>query len=129
LVFLSHLQRKSTKKHEHKTNLMADEEIKTAEPGTEGSDLDQNELAHSIIEALLDHTRVVSDLIALMAQALDQDTTRALTLTPQWQAYLESRRRMETTREEVERFVVALKENKPQMNADLHGLDSDRPDL
>ena len=108
---------------------MADEEIKTAEPGTEGSDLDQNELAHSIIEALLDHTRVVSDLIALMAQALDQDTTRALTLTPQWQAYLESRRRMETTREEVERFVVALKENKPQMNADLHGLDSDRPDL
>src|SRR5881628_1161087 len=76
---------------------------------------DKNELAHSIIEALLDHTRVVSDLIALMAQALDQDTTRALTLTPQWQSYLESRRRMETTRAEVEKFVVALKENKPQM--------------
>lgn len=41
-------------------------------------DLDQSELAHSIIESLLDHTRVVSDLIALMAQALDQDTTKAL---------------------------------------------------
>src|SRR2546429_886072 len=82
---------------------MTDDETKTVESKIE--DLDQNELAHSIIEALLDHTRVVSDLIALMAQALDQDTTRALTLTPQWQAYLESRRRMETTRAQVEQFV------------------------
>jgi len=70
---------------------------------------EQNELAHSIIEALLDHTRVVSDLIALMAQALDQETAKALTLTPQWQAYLESRRRMETTRTEVETFVEMIK--------------------
>ena len=69
---------------------------------------DQNELAHSIIEALLDHTRVVSDLIALMAQALDDDTQKALTQTPQWQAYLESRRQMETTRAEVEKFVGAF---------------------
>ena len=38
---------------------------------------EQDELAHSIIEALLDHTRVVSDLIALMAQALDDDTQKA----------------------------------------------------
>jgi len=65
-------------------------------------------LAHSIIESLLDHTRVVSDLIALMAQALDQDTTRALTLTPQWQAYLESRRRMERTRDEVQKFTDTM---------------------
>ena len=74
-----------------------------------GADLTPIELAHSIIESLLDHTRVVSDLIALMAQALDQDTTKALTLTPQWQAYLESRRRMEQTREEVEKFVKMMK--------------------
>jgi hypothetical protein len=72
-------------------------------------DLDQSELAHSIIESLLDHTRVVSDLIALMAQALDQDTTKALTQTPQWQAYLESRRRMEGTRADVERFAGLIK--------------------
>jgi len=70
---------------------------------------DQNELAHSIIEALLDHTRVVSDLIALMAQALDEDTQKALTQTPQWQAYLESRRQMETTRTEVDKFVEMMK--------------------
>jgi len=88
---------------------MADEQIKTAEPTPEESDLDQNELAHSIIESLLDHTRVVSDLIALMAQALDEDTTKALTMTPQWQAYLESRRRMETTRAEVEKFAEIRK--------------------
>lgn len=72
-------------------------------------DLDQAELAHSIIESLLDHTRVVSDLIALMAQALDQDTTKALTLTAQWQAYLESRRQMERTRADVEKFVETMK--------------------
>jgi hypothetical protein len=69
---------------------------------------DQVELAHSIIEALLDHTRVVSDLIALMAQALDQDTAKALTQTPQWQAYLESRRQMETTRTDVDKFVESF---------------------
>jgi hypothetical protein len=70
---------------------------------------EQSELAHSIIEALLDHTRVVSDLIALMAQALDDDTQKALTQTPQWQAYLESRRQIEQTREEVEKFVEMMK--------------------
>ena len=70
----------------------------------------QSELAHSIIEALLDHTRVVSDLIALMAQALDQETAKALTQTPQWQAYLESRRRMETTRTDVDKFVAMVKQ-------------------
>ena len=73
-------------------------------------DLTPTELAHSIIESLLDHTAVVSDLSALMAQALDQDTTKALTLTPQWQAYLESRRRMEKTRVEVEEFVGLMKD-------------------
>jgi len=81
---------------------MSDEQTKS-EPS---ADL---ELAHAIIESLLEHTTVVSDLIALMAQALDPDTTKALTLTPQWQAYLESRRRLESTRAEVEKFVELYK--------------------
>jgi hypothetical protein len=85
---------------------MSDEQTKS-EPNAE---LDQSELAHSIIESLLEHTTVVSDLIALMAQALDPDTTKALTLTPQWQAYLESRRRMEQTRTDVEQFVANLRQ-------------------
>jgi biotin synthase-related radical SAM superfamily protein len=88
---------------------MTDEPTNTAE--ADPPDLNQAVLARSIIESLLDHTRVVSDLIAVMAQALDQDTTKALTLTAQWQAYLESRRRMERTREEVEKFVAMMKKS------------------
>ena len=85
---------------------MSDEQPESAQT----AELDQSELAHAIIESLLEHTTVVSDLIALMAQALDPDTTKALTLTPQWQAYLESRRRMEKTRTDVERFVAHLRQ-------------------
>lgn len=86
---------------------MTDEQINNAE--SEAPELDQADLAHSIIESLLEHTRVVSDLIAIMAQALDQDTTKALTLTAQWQSYLESRRKMEHTREDVEKFAEMMK--------------------
>ena len=82
------------------------------QPNTEApaGDHEQSELAHSIIESLLEHTRVVSDLIAVMAQALDSDTTKALTQTAQWQAYLESRRKMEHTREDVEKFANEMKQ-------------------
>jgi len=75
------------------------------------SDLDQEQarLAYSIIESLLEHIRVVSDLIALMAQTLDQDTTKALTQTPVWTAYLDSRRALERTRADVEKFAEILK--------------------
>lgn len=74
-------------------------------------DLDQEQarLAYTIIESLLEHTRVVSDLIALMAQTLDQDTTKALTQTPVWTAYLDSRRAMERTRAEVEKLAEIMK--------------------
>jgi len=87
---------------------MADKNV-NSEPDSVESEFTQAELAHSIIESLLDHTRVVSDLIALMAQALDQETTKALVLTPQWNAYLESRRKLESTRSDVEKFVEAVK--------------------
>ena len=74
-------------------------------------DLDQEQarLAYSIIESLLEHTRVVSDLIALMAQTLDEDTTKALTQTPVWTAYLDSRRAMERTRADIEKFAEIMK--------------------
>jgi len=74
-------------------------------------DLDQEQarLAYTIIESLLEHTRVVSDLIALMAQTLDQDTTKALTQTPVWTAYLDSRRALERTRGDVEKFAQIMK--------------------
>jgi hypothetical protein len=72
-------------------------------------DLEQARLAHSIIENLIEHTRVVSDLIAMMAQVLDADTTKALTQTPTWTAYLDSRRALEKTKADVERFAEVLK--------------------
>lgn len=89
-------------------NEMAEVEDKTLQTSDDG--LTSTELAHSIIESLLEHTRVVSDLIAVMAQALDEDTQKALTQTAQWQAYLESRRRLETTRGEVEKFAELMKD-------------------
>ena len=66
-------------------------------------------LAYSIIERLIEHNRVVSDLIAMMAQVLDEDTTKALTQTPTWTAYLDSRRALEKTRADVETFAEILK--------------------
>ena len=83
------------------------------ESQTRDLDYEQAHLAYSIIESLIEHTRVVSDLIAMMAQVLDEDTTKALTQTPTWTAYLDSRRTMEKTREDVERFAEILKQLKP----------------
>jgi hypothetical protein len=74
---------------------------------------EQAQLAYSIIENLIEHTRIVSDLIALMAQVLDEDTTRALTQTPTWTAYLDSRRSMERTKTDIEKFAEILKRLKP----------------
>jgi len=76
---------------------------------TRDPDFEQARLAYSIIEALLEHTAVLSDLVALLAQVIDEDTTRALTQTPNWAAYLESRRRMERTRADVKKFADQMK--------------------
>jgi hypothetical protein len=81
--------------------------------GIRDLDFEQARLAYSIIESLIEHTRVVSDLIAMMAQVLDADTTRALTQTPTWTAYLDSRRALEQTRADVERFAEVLNQLKP----------------
>ena len=83
----------------------------TGSAGASPRDLDfqQARLAYAIIQSLLEHTRVISDLIALMAQVIDEDTTKALTNTPHWQAYLESRRMMERTRADVEKFTEIMK--------------------
>ena len=78
--------------------------------GARDLDYARARLAYSIIESLLEHTAVISDLIALMAQTLDEDTTKALTNTPHWKAYLDSRRAMERTREEIEKFTEIMKQ-------------------
>jgi hypothetical protein len=83
----------------------------------EDLDFQQARLAYSIIERLIEHNRVVSDLIAMMAQVLDEDTTKALTQTPTWTAYLDSRRALEKTRADVETFAEILKD----LATDDHG--------
>jgi hypothetical protein len=65
---------------------------------------EQARLAYTIIQALLEHTRVTQDLVALMAQALSDETQEALVNTPHWTAYMDSRRVLERTRADVERF-------------------------
>jgi hypothetical protein len=80
----------------------------------EDLDYAQAQLAYSIIQNLIEHTRVVSDLIAMMAQVLDEDTTKALTQTPTWTAYLDSRRALEKTRNDVEKFAELLKALGPE---------------
>jgi hypothetical protein len=86
---------------------VSEESSQTARP--RDLDFEQARLAYSIIESLLEHTSVVSDLIALMAQVLDEETTKALTNTPYWKAYLDSRRTMEKTRADLEKFVEMMK--------------------
>ena len=75
----------------------------------EDIDYQQAQLAYSIIERLIEHNRIVSDLVATMAQVLDEDTTKALTQTPTWAAYLDSRRTLEQTKADVEKFAEILK--------------------
>ena len=87
---------------------MTDEASQQQARPAQDLNFEQARLAYSIIESLLEHTRVVSDLIALMAQALDEETTKALTQTPHWTAYLESRRAMERTRTEIEQFTQIM---------------------
>ena len=86
-------------------------EIPSDAEAQQSQDLDpaQARLAYSIISDLLDHTRVVSDLVALMAQVIDEETQEALTNTPVWTAYLDSRRAMERTKENVEKFTEVIK--------------------
>lgn len=78
---------------------------------------EQARLAYSIIENLVEHTRVVSDLIAVMAQVLDEETTKALTQTPTWSAYLDSRRALAKTKEDIEKFASVLKELQPDTDS------------
>jgi len=81
----------------------AGEEEKDAGP-RQGLAYEQARLAYTIINALLEHTRVTQDLVALMAQVLSEETQEALVNTPHWAAYLDSRRVLERTRADVETF-------------------------
>jgi hypothetical protein len=66
-------------------------------------------LAYTIIESLLRSQEAMSDLLALMAQVIDEDVTKALTITSEWERYLEAKRELEITKQQIELFVEELK--------------------
>jgi hypothetical protein len=75
------------------------------------SDLDEPnaKLAYTIIQSLLDSHEALSDLLVVMSHALDEDVLKALTGTNEWQRYLESKRNLETTRAQIEKFTAELR--------------------
>ena len=72
-------------------------------------DLPNAKLAYTIIQSLLDGHEALSDLLVLMSHALDEDTLKALTMTGEWEKYLESKRGLENTKLQIERFTEELK--------------------
>jgi len=72
-------------------------------------DLPNAKLAYSIIQSLLDGHEALSDLLVVMSHALDEDTLKALTMTGEWEKYLESKRILENTKVQVEKFVDELR--------------------
>lgn len=72
-------------------------------------DLPNAKLAYTIIQSLLDGHEALSDLLVLMSHALDEDVLKALTNTGEWQKYLESKRTLEGTKEQIEKFTDELR--------------------
>ena len=72
-------------------------------------DLPNAKLAYTIIQSLLKNHEALSDLLVLMAHALDEDVVKALTATNEWQNYLEAKRELENTKLQIEKFTEELK--------------------
>jgi hypothetical protein len=72
-------------------------------------DLPKAKLAYTIIQSLLHSNEALSDLLIVMAHAHDEDVTKALTATNEWQGYLESKRNLENTKLQIEKFTEELK--------------------
>lgn len=72
-------------------------------------DLPNARLAYTIIQSLLDGHEALGDLLVVMSHALDEDTLKALTGTNEWERYLESKRNMAATNEQIEKFTNALR--------------------
>ncbi|MBX3291261.1 MAG: hypothetical protein KF881_00030 [Acidobacteria bacterium] len=73
-------------------------------------DLPNAKLAYTIIQSLLDGHEALSDLLVVMSHALDEDTLKALTMTGEWEKYLESKRSLEATRVQIETFTATLQQ-------------------
>lgn len=72
-------------------------------------DLPNAKLAYTIIQSLLDGHEALSDLLVLMSHAVDEDVLKAMTLTGEWEKYLESKRNMENVGVQIEKLTDVLK--------------------
>lgn len=72
-------------------------------------DLPNAKLAYTIIQSLLQSNEALSDLLVVMAHVLDEDVVKALTGTNEWEKYLESKRELENTKLQIEKFTEELK--------------------
>ena len=72
-------------------------------------DLPNAKLAYTIIQSLLKNQEALSDLLAVMAHALDEDVAKALTNTNEWEKYLEAKRELDNTKLQIEKFTDELK--------------------
>ncbi|MGI9036814.1 MAG: hypothetical protein ACR2GD_12355 [Pyrinomonadaceae bacterium] len=72
-------------------------------------DLPNAKLAYTIIGSLLKNQEALSDLLALMAHALDEDVAKALTNTNEWNNYLDAKRELDNTKLQIEKFTEELK--------------------
>ena len=72
-------------------------------------DLPNAKLAYTIIQSLLQNQEALSDLLVLMAHVMDEDIVKAVTNTNEWEKYLESKRELENTKLQIEKFTEELK--------------------
>ena len=74
-------------------------------------DIDQTnaKLAYTIIQSLLDAHEALSDLLVVMSHAMEEDVLKALTNTGEWERYLDSKRQLEVTRTQIEKFTEELR--------------------
>jgi len=85
--------------------------MNAAQIDTNDSDIDlpNAKLAYTIIQSLLQNQEALSDLLVLMAHVMDEDIVKAVTNTGEWEKYLESKRELENTKLQIERFTEELK--------------------
>ncbi|MDQ3132945.1 MAG: hypothetical protein M3Q99_19620 [Acidobacteriota bacterium] len=81
-------------------------QINTNESAVE---LSNAKLAYTIIQSLLQNQEALSDLLVLMAHVMDEDIVKAVTNTNEWEKYLESKRELENTKLQIEKFTEELK--------------------
>ena len=85
--------------------------MNAAQINSQNSDIDlpNGKLAYTIIQSLLANQEALSDLLVLMAHVMDDEIVKAVTNTNEWEKYLESKRELENTKLQIEKFTEQLK--------------------